>query len=214
PAPAAAGPFRIGVYVSPLQDPGTGFLIGTATVAGLPAATNSSPLTVMGVIPPAVAPGQYWISVVADYDNRVPESDETNNGLTVETQVDIRRADLTVTALTGTLVGRTLSVSSTVVNGGNAASGPFRVNFFISPLDPTPGAGRLIGFRDVSSLTPGVPSPGNTSITLPTTVEAGSYFLSAVADAGGVVAEGDETNNGLTAPIQLAVPATSATAAR
>ena len=45
----------------------------------------------------------------------------------------------------------------------------------------------------------------NAAVMIPGTVSTGSYFLSAVADATGVIAEENEGNNGLTAAAQVAV---------
>ena len=50
-------------------------------------------------------------------------------------------------------------------------------------------------------------STATTLITLPATLDPGSYFLSAVVDVAGTVAEGAENNNGLTAPVQILVTA-------
>jgi subtilase family serine protease len=161
-----------------------------------------------------VAPGAYNIIVVADHEGRVTEPDEANNTFVVAAQVQIRRADLAVTALAGPSTGvrgRTISVANTVTNLGNAAATAVRVSFFVSPVDPRPGAGRQVGTRDILTLAatgaPASVSTVITMVTLPANLEPGSYFLSAVADSAGTVAEGEESNNALTASAQILVTA-------
>ena len=52
-----------------------------------------------------------------------------------------------------------------------------------------------------------------TTLTLPANLGPGSFFLSAVVDVGGAVAESVETNNGLTAAGQIVVSGATAAAA-
>jgi hypothetical protein len=54
------------------------------------------------------------------------------------------------------------------------------------------------------------PSP---AVSLPANLGPGNYFLSAVVDVGGAVAESVETNNGLTAAGQIVVSGAAAAAA-
>jgi subtilase family serine protease len=220
-APAAAGSFRVGAYLSPSADGSNPTFLSSATVATLaPSTTVSVPISVK-TVPPSLAPGSYYLVVIADDDHRVTEPDEIDNVFRSATpQVQVKRADLTVTALSGPatgLAGKTVAVSNTVVNQGNAAATAVRVSFFVSLLDPTPGAGRLIGTRDIATLgatgSPTASSTASTTLTLPANLAPGSYFLSAVVDVGGTVAEGVESNNGFTAAGQIVVTATAAAAA-
>jgi subtilase family serine protease len=210
-APAAAGAFRVGVFLSPIATGGT--LVGSTAVTMLPPLATSS-VTIPVMVPAGVAPGAYNIIVVADHEGRVTEPDEANNTFVVAAQVQIRRADLAVTALAGPSTGvrgRTISVANTVTNLGNAAATAVRVSFFVSPVDPRPGAGRQVGTRDILTLAatgaPASVSTVITMVTLPANLEPGSYFLSAVADSAGTVAEGEESNNALTASAQILVTA-------
>jgi subtilase family serine protease len=210
-ASAAAGPFRVGVFLSPAATGGT--LVGSTAVTTLGAATTST-VTIPVTVPPAIAPGTYNILVVADHENAVLELNETNNAFTTVAPVVIRRADLAVTVLTGPptgVRGRTIAVANAVVNQGSAPATAVRVSFFVSLLDPTPGAGRQVATRDIATLaasgSPAATSAVTTTVTLPATLEPGSYFLSAVVDAAGTVAEGVEDNNGITAPAQILVTA-------
>jgi len=120
--PAAAGAFRVGAYLSTEPEPGTGILVGSVAVASLNPQTNAS-VTIPVAIPAFIAPGSYSVSVVADYEQRVAESNEGNNGLTAFSPVEIRRADLLVTAITAPAtgsIGKTIAVGNTVKNEGMA----------------------------------------------------------------------------------------------
>jgi len=84
------------------------------------------------------------------------------------------------------------------------------VSFFLSPVSATPGQGLRIGSRTIAALgATGSATATSTAATvltvLPANVPAGSYFVSAVADVGGTIVEGDETNNGLTATSQILI---------
>ena len=129
------------------------------------------------------------------------------------------RQTFTVTALSGPatgLAGKTIAVSSTVVNQGEAAATAVRVSFFVSLLDATPGAGRLIGTRDIATLgatgSPTASSAATTTLTLPANLGTGSYFLSAAATSA-VRWPRRWLDNGIIAAGQIVVTATAAAAA-
>jgi len=181
--------------------------VGSVAVTSLNPQTNAS-VTIPVAVPTFIAPGSYFVSVVADYEQRVTESNEGNNGLTAAQPVDIRRADLSVAVLTPPAtgsIGKTIAVANTVSNAGTATAIAVRVSFFVSPVSPTPGQGRLIGTRDIASLPAGASSAVTTTLTLPANLEPGSYFVSAVVDVAGAIVEGEEGNNGRTADGQILV---------
>jgi subtilase family serine protease len=55
----------------------------------------------------------------------------------------------------------------------------------------------------VATLAPGASASGATSVTLPASVTPGTYFIIAVADVNGVVAESGENNNTLSRRIKV-----------
>jgi len=212
-APAIAGAFRVGAYLSSSPAGANPTLLGFATVASLaPSTTTSVPISIK-TVPASLPPGLYYLVVVADDDGRVAELDELDNTFVSDTpRVQVKRADLVVAALSGPatgLVGKTIAVGNTIVNQGAAPATAARVSFFVSLLDATPGSGRLIGTRDIATLgatgSPTASSTATTTLTLPANLAPGSYFLSAVVDLAGTIAEGVETNNGFTAAGQIVV---------
>jgi subtilase family serine protease len=53
----------------------------------------------------------------------------------------------------------------------------------------------LLGGRAVSALAPGSSLSGSTTVTVPQSTPAGTYFVLACADDGETVSESDELNN-------------------
>jgi len=142
--------------------------------------------------------GASFVSAVADSNTVIAELDEANNDLAAPITVTLFQPDLVMTALTGpaTVVpGAKVGFANTVRNQGPAPATPFRITFYVSTT-ATPGPGTVAGFRDVAGLAGGATSAASTVITIPPTLTAGAYFISAIADSGGVVTELDEANNG------------------
>jgi subtilase family serine protease len=207
---AAAGAFRVTLYMSPTDPtPGAGTPVGYRDVSSLAVGASSTASTVV-TIPATAAAGAYYVSAVADSAGAVAELDETNNGRTAATTtaVALYQPDVTLTALTapaGGSLGRTITVANTVRNQGTAPAGPFRITFYMSATDPTPGAGTAIGYRSLSGLAAGASSTANTALTIPSSLDPGPYYVSAVTDSTGALLELDATNDGMTAAAQMLV---------
>lgn len=110
-------------------------------------------------------------------------------------------ADLVVSALstatTAILPGKTLPVSSTVLNQGNLNAGGSRVAFSLS-TDSVYGNGddiHLSATRTVGSLAIGASSTASTTLTVPSTTPVRSYFICAMADSTSTVNEGYQEHN-------------------
>jgi hypothetical protein len=201
----AAGPFRVGLYLS--DDPTTpnGAPIGFRRVVGL-APTGSSVSSTAVTIPNSATDGPTFLVGVVDDLDSVIEGDETNNVRHVP--LTIVQPDLVVSAVsapaTGT-IGGTLPVSTTIHNARSGmVSATFTVGIYLatnvsanSTFDPA--AARRVGSRTISGLggngTVGLTTP----VTIPSDLVPGSYFLGAFVDEDGVVPELTATNNRRTA---------------
>jgi hypothetical protein len=75
---AAAPPTATSIYISPDQDPADGIVLAGCTMPALAAGDSSS---CAGDVPfdPPIAPGTYYVIGVADANNDVLETDETDN---------------------------------------------------------------------------------------------------------------------------------------
>ena len=76
------------------------------------------------------------------------------------------------------------------------------IKFYLS-TDPIINAADklLTGSRTVTTLLPGASSPGTTTVTVPTTVMPGTYYIGAIADTANVQPESNEGNNSLAGTI-------------
>jgi len=79
------------------------------------------------------------------------------------------------------------------------------VTIFISNSSSSPGDGLRIGTVPSPALGSGASVTVTVSITVPAGHTPDVYFLSAIADVLGVVMEGTDANNGLTAPAQVEI---------
>ncbi len=145
-------------------------------------------------IPASAVTGARFLIARANALGNVPESDTTND--TASASVEIGDfADLKITAVAGPTAagsGRPMTVSFTTRNAGIAPVGPFRVTLFmaIGPNPPpVPDDGTAVGFKDFTGLAAGASLASTFIVNVPASFEAGSYFLSAVADTGNAIPE-------------------------
>ena len=152
---------------------------------------------------PDLAPGSWYLLAAADDGNAVAESNETNNTRFATVLVGPDLAFLSINAPLSAVAGSTISVSDTLRNNGADLAGSSTTRFYLSlnaALDATDIL--LDASRPVGSLPPNGSSAGTTSVTLPPGI-VGAYYIIAVADAAGAVAEAVETNNTSARPITI-----------
>ncbi len=129
------------------------------------------------------------------------------------------RADLDVTVLDGPasgVVGSSITINNTVLNISDLAAkkynetGAFDVGLYLSPsISGLPDLNNLtlLATRHVMNLVPGASSPASNTVTIPTSVTEGTYYLVAIADINGTVIEQDESNNSKAAASTIAITA-------
>jgi subtilase family serine protease len=200
--------FDVGFTVVQVAPPDVDIPIGptrTAIPALAPGATAS--LSAVLTVPTSLVPSTtYQIRVTGDVNGAIGEANEGNNDRLTNSFV-IVLPDLLMTSFTppaALIAGRTLNVANAVKNNASApaTAAPFQVGLYVS-ADNTidPGADTLLGSRALTSLGPLATSSVPISITVPTTM--GDFFLGAVADRLGSVAEFDENNNTTVKPIAI-----------
>lgn len=202
--------------------------MGTDTL-GL-AANGSATIPLSVPLPTSATPGTYRLIVVADLDNVVAESNESNNTtatasalITVPTRpADPSSADLvatvSATAVTVAPTGR-FNASVQVTNRGNVTTSAFAAQIFLS-------RDGVLSSDDVALLADGDPSlsidplapgaiSGTIELTVPGFAPAGAYRLIFLVDSGEAVSEPNEGNNAATttaAVITVVRPTVSVTA--
>lgn len=195
-----AGWFSVGFYLSSDSVITTTdrYLSRRDISALAPDASSTADTTL--TIPGNLAPGTYYLGAIADYSNRVQESNETNNGL-AGNAITVTGSDLVMNAVSGpssVLTGAAITVSTTVSaadTGGNAPV--FSIGIYLSTDSVITTSDNRIGTRYLPSLAAGASSTADTTITLPGNAGHGTYYLGAIADYSNQVQESDETNNAL-----------------
>ena len=189
-------------------------LIGSRYVSGLAAGASNAADTAI-TIPATVPAGTYTIGAIADYNNAVKESDETNNSL-AGNQITVLGPELRMTAVSGPASaarGGTKSVSDTATNIGGGSASSFYVGIYLSADSIITESDMLLGYRYVPGLDPGASNTGTTSITIPSSIAPGTYYIGAIADnftvmecdewdcwdtgIGNRIVESNEANNAL-----------------
>ena len=190
---------RLYLSADPTLGPGD-VLLGNAAVGALAGGAMVAVVTKVQ-IPPATAPGPYWVIAQANADGAVQEVDSPAqaNNVKATAAAIVVGPDLLVTAATATPAavapGRNISVTSTIRNQGGATSGPFDVGFYLS-TDAALGGDALLGTRRVTAgIAAGALSTVTTPLTIPGNASAGTYFVIVRADLGGETPEADDTNN-------------------
>lgn len=188
-------------------------LLGTWSTAGLPA---SADFDVAGSVqvPVVTVPGAYRLLLVADDDQRLAETDESNNLLVSLSTVSIApptHPDLAAEAVSfgpsTVQAGDTIDVSHQIRNIGVEPSSGFRLGIYLSTTGVITTSDVLIGQRSIPALGVGEVDSASGSVTIPSFVSAGSYFVGILCDDLGQVVEMDEINNGLAATATLTVNA-------
>jgi len=178
---------------------GARLLTGSRAVPSLaPSASSSGTVTV--TVSAGSAGGTYFLLACADGAFVVPEINESNNCKASAAQVTVSGPDLVETAVsdppTTVTLGGTFSVSDTVQNIGSAAAAASTTRYYLSTTTSKSASSILLtGSRSVPSLASAATSSGNASVTVPSTLPSGRYFLLACSDDTKLVSETNETNN-------------------
>jgi hypothetical protein len=172
---------------------------GGRSVPGLNSGSSSSGSDIV-TVPVSTKPRSYFLLACADDRKVVLEDDEGNNCRASASQVEVRAADLIVTAVSdppaSASVGSSFSASDTTKNNGNWPAGSSTTRYFLS-LDTKKSSGDVrVGSRIVPSLGPGDSSTNTVTATIPTSTSPNKYFLLACADALKKVVEGNAAKTG------------------
>ncbi len=195
----AASPISyVGLYLSTdsditPDDTSLGYvLIGALAVNGSASFSKSVK------IPAGLAVGTYYLGAIADYTDKVTESDETNNSSSAtEMDIVIPIPDLTVTSVSGSpdVVASQgeLTLNGIVLNSGTGTPGTTSyAGFYLSDGVSDIFLKRV---RISATLAPDTSVALSTVTQLPANVTEGNYTVKLVADYTGTLAESDETNN-------------------
>lgn len=198
-APASVTAFYLSANT--VLDAGDTRLAPTRAVDPLAGGVSSTKTTTVRL--PNVAAGTWYIFANADDERTVQETQEQNN---VRFASILIGPDLTISSWappTTATAGSTLTVTDSVRNIGAADAGPSVTRFYLSTNLLLDAGDIPIGpGRDVPAVAAGQTNTGTTMLTLPAGL-TGSFFLFAVSDGNGNVAEASESNNSAARVIQI-----------
>jgi subtilase family serine protease len=183
-------------------------LVGARAVSAIAAAATSAG-SINVSVPADVLTGTYYLLACADDTNLLLETNDTNNCTAAPTRMQVG-PDLIASAVSAsaTLVapGGSLTINDTAMNQGGGSAAVSTTQFYLSPFTTKNTAARLLpGNRGVGPLPPAATSPGTTTITVPTDMALGTFYLLACADDTNVVAETNENNNCAPATLRVQV---------
>jgi subtilisin family serine protease len=199
----AASTTRFYLSANAALDGADTLLSGGRAVPGLAAGASSAGSTTV-TIPSTVSPGSYYVIAKADADNAAAETEEANNTALRSLPVggDLAVSALTVPAKGG--AGLAIAVSDTTINKGAGSVAASVTRFYLSKNSTLDTADTLLpGSRAVPSLVAGASSSGSTTVTLPSPLDVGSYYVIAKSDGDNSVDESQETNNTLARSIAV-----------
>jgi hypothetical protein len=187
--PGPVAPTRTGLWLSTDKTIGGDALLAVTAVPTLAAGGKLS--VTSNVTLPVLSPGRYYLIAQADMDQWVAETSESDNLRTRELLIG---PDLTA-ALSLSPSSPTSSTPTTITvttrNGGGASAQASTTRLYRSNNGKVDAASTLLSQFAVPLLAPKAQSTSGVALTLP----AGTYYVIAVVDATGRVAEALETNN-------------------
>jgi subtilase family serine protease len=150
-------------------------------------------------VPTGTAPGTYYILFVADFQNQVGETNETNNVSAVSFTVSPPGVDLVIQQEylypSATVAGNSIQASCYILNQGNMLASSSSVGFYLSTNQTFDASDVLLSTSTGSSLSASLSSYRSVYPVIPAGTAAGNYYVLFVADPASAVAETSETNN-------------------
>ena len=158
-------------------------------------------------VPAGTAPGTYYILFVADYQNQVAETNETNNVSAVSITVAPPGVDLVMQQEqlypSSTVAGNSLSLSAYIYNQGTTTASSSTAGFYLSTNTIFDAADVLLSTSTGGPLAANASSYRSAYPVVPVGTAAGSYYVLYVADPANVVSETNETNNVRSLPLTV-----------
>jgi subtilase family serine protease len=211
---ASAGSSTVGFHLSIDNIYGNGDDVASTTTRTITSlAINQTSTVNTNVTVPATTPaGIYFACAMADVNNTVVESNETNNTLCTTTTIAVG-ADLVINSITTTATtvakGANFQVTDTVRNAGNFPTAFTTTNAYHLSTDNIYGNGDdvvITQTRLVPTLAAAGTSTGTPTLTVPLTTPSGTYRICVMADSTLVQGEQSETNNTLCTSTTIIVP--------
>lgn len=141
--------------------------------------------------------GTYYVAGLIDVAGSAIESDISNNTSSVVT-VTLAYPDIAMGAVSvpaTATVGSFASVTDIVTNVGSVDSNSFYVDYYLSTDNVVTTADTYLGGRYINSLAMGASNNNSGSISIPSTLANGDYYIAAIADPYNYLSDLDSSNN-------------------
>jgi len=206
---AAAGAFRVGVYLSTnsVVTPSDVLITSRMVTALGPGGSSGAAKDV--ALPGGLSDGSYFLGVIADDLDEQGEVGEGDNVLVADELLDVvstpdPKPDLACKDCTYSghikAPGATFQVVTEVINEGTLSALPFHVGVYLSVDAEISPDDVLLGERYLlAGLASGFTNVASASVTIPSDQPEGIYYLGAYADNRFEVVELDEDDNAFTA---------------
>jgi subtilase family serine protease len=181
---------------SPTQSALVTFLVNGKTAQTLVLAEIGAGETVTSKFEWTAESGSHNIAVIADVENLVTESDETNNKREIifgTLTPDLYVEDISW-LMDNPLIDDKATFTVTVTNNGTGMAGPFRLRYYLDEEPSVP--------VDISS----VPAKDKKAVTFTSSLEAGEHTLKVALDTRKEIEEIIETNNIKTIKLSTLAP--------
>jgi hypothetical protein len=169
-------------------------LLGTKASGPVPAGeevTDSMTVT----IPPSTAAAKYFIIAQADSLNAEAETNEGNNTAAKEISVGPDLMILALSAPSSAAAGSDITIDETTKNNGGDSAKPSTTTYYLSKNRKLDAGDIVLGAHEVRRLRPTRTDSAATSVTIPSAIAPGDYYILAIADDGSVISEYNERNN-------------------
>jgi pectate lyase len=190
-----AGPTTTLFYLSRNTTIGAGDALLASVEIGALAPGESRVTTTDLVVPLGTPPGIYNVVAQADGLGNAAETSEINNMRSVRIVVGADVSIASLVAPTAAAPGASIAVTVVTANAPAVGPAPGSVTRVYLSRDTAPGPGEAIAEHTVGILDPARRDTWTSTITLPTSLVPGRYYLIAGADDDDVVVETRETNN-------------------
>ncbi|MCX6256629.1 MAG: T9SS type A sorting domain-containing protein [Bacteroidia bacterium] len=188
---------------------GTDQLLGTVTIGGL-GVNSTVQISDTLTIPLGTPGGNQYIIFYTDADHQVLESNENNNTNFKVFSINSYYPDLLVqNAGVDSLTirrGSTTNASCDVHNSGNATSVASTLKFYLSQNTTYEASDTYLNEIAVDVINPALFQTLSQSITIPTAIANGTWYVLFQADANNVMVESNENNNIGYKPINVISP--------
>ncbi|MDO7850523.1 CARDB domain-containing protein [Hymenobacter convexus] len=196
---AVAASSSVGFYISTDATLDASDVLLTSQYGGSLTTTYSSSRYGTAAIPTGLTPGTYYILFVADYQNQVSETNETNNVASVAITVAPPGVDLVVQQESlypsSSAAGGTTQASASIYNQGNVTATSSNMGFYLSTNTTFDANDVLLYTASGTALGSSLSSYRSGYLTIPAGTTPGSYYILFVADPTNLVTETNETNN-------------------